>query len=168
MNSLNPSLTPNFIEHLMQSALEEAEVAASSGEVPVGAVIAYRGEIVARAHNTTERDCVVTAHAELLAIAAASQHLGNWRLSECVLCVTLEPCTMCMGAIRLARLPVLIFGAGDSRQGAVGSLYDLSQSPGGGEPVRVITGVERAACEGMLQRFFQARRNQSSSEEGNS
>ncbi len=140
----------------MQEALTEARLAAVANEVPVGAVIAHEGVIIGRGHNTTESALRVTAHAELQAINQASQVLRNWRLSECTLCVTLEPCTMCLGAIRLARIPTLVFGAGDSKQGAVGSLYDLSQDPRLGPLPRVISGINRTDCEAVLKKFFQA------------
>jgi tRNA(adenine34) deaminase len=148
-----------FLEHLMHEALIEASKAAALGEVPVGAVVAHQGVIISRAHNTTETDSTAVAHAEIHAITSASQSLGNWRLSECVLCVTLEPCTMCLGAIRLARIPTLVFGAGDSRQGAVGSLYDLSQDERLGSPLRVITGIKKAECESSLSTFFKHMRS---------
>ena len=142
----------------MHEALTQASLAAAASEVPVGAVIAHQTEIIAAAHNTTERDRRVTSHAELNAISQATAKLGNWRLAECVMCVTLEPCTMCLGAIRLARIPVLVFGAGDSKQGAVGSLYDLSQDDRLGPPTRVISGIEQLKCEKILRDFFQTRR----------
>ncbi len=151
-------LTPDFVDYLMQEALVEARVAAEQGEVPVGAVIAHSGAIIARGRNTTESDTTVIAHAEVHAISAAARVLNNWRLSECVVCVTLEPCTMCLGAIRLARIPTLIFGAGDSRQGAVGSLYDLSQDLRLGGALRVISGVHKNSCELLLRNFFEAKR----------
>lgn len=146
--------TPDFISHLMAEALREAAHAAAKGEVPVGAVIAHKEAIIARAHNTTEASATVTAHAEMHAINRASQTLGGWRLSDCILCVTLEPCTMCLGAIRLARIPTIIFGAGDSRQGAVGSLYDLSQDERLGNPIRVISNIQQKECEEILSQFF--------------
>lgn len=151
-------LTPDFVDFLMQEALIEAAAAAANDEVPVGAVIAHNGQIIARGHNTTEVDRTIIAHAELHAINAATRALNNWRLSECVLCVTLEPCTMCIGAIRLARIPTIIFGAGDSKQGAVGSLYDLTQDPRLGAPVRVISGTRSAECESILRQFFKRSR----------
>ncbi len=151
-------LTPDFVDHLMQEALVEARTAAVHDEVPVGAVIAYKGSIIARGRNTTEADQTVVSHAELNAINAAARVLNNWRLSECVLCVTLEPCTMCLGAIRLARIPTIILGAGDSKQGAVGSLYDLSQDTRLGAAVRVITGFRTAECGSILQEFFRRSR----------
>ena len=151
-------LTPDFVDYLMQEALAEAAAAAKHNEVPVGAVIAHGDKIIGRGHNTTETDKTVIAHAEIHAINAATKVLDNWRLAECVLCVTLEPCTMCLGAIRLARIPTLIFGAGDSKQGAVGSLYDLSQDPRLGTVPRVISNVRALECEALLQIFFSMRR----------
>ncbi len=142
----------------MLEALNEARKAASLNEVPVGAVIALGAEIISRGHNTTERDSTVVAHAETNAIKNAATIAKTWRLSECVICVTLEPCTMCLGAIRLARIPTLIFGAGDSRQGAVGSLYDLSQDPRLGTPLRVIGAVREHECQNMLSDFFKTKR----------
>lgn len=151
---MTTSPSPQFIDYLMSEALSEATRAAHAGEVPVGAVIAHRESIIGRGHNTTEASATVIAHAEINAINEASTALNNWRLSECALCVTLEPCTMCLGAIRLARIPLLIFGAGDSRQGAVGSLYDLSQDTRLGDPPRVITNVRQQQCEHLLASFF--------------
>ena len=143
----------------MAEALKEASLAAQNDEVPVGAVVAHAGVIIGRGRNTTEVDRSVVAHAEIHAINQASCSLGNWRLNECVLCVTLEPCTMCLGAIRLARLPVLVFGAGDSKQGAVGSLYDLSQDQRLGPSPRVIRGIATDACKNLLEDFFKAKRS---------
>jgi tRNA(adenine34) deaminase len=150
--------TPDFIDYLMTEALAEAARAASAGEVPVGAVIAHSGAIIARGHNTTESDKSVVAHAEIHAINQAAKLLNNWRLSECIICVTLEPCTMCLGAIRLARIPTIVFGAGDSRQGAVGSLYDLSQDERLGPPPRVVRGINQQGCEDVLSAFFKRMR----------
>jgi tRNA(adenine34) deaminase len=146
--------TPDFLNSLMDEALHEAKHAADAGEVPVGAVISHAGTIIGRGHNQTEALSTVSAHAEIIAINQASQNLGGWRLSECILCVTLEPCTMCLGAIRLARIPTLVFGAGDSRQGATGSLYDLSQDARLGDPIRVIRNIKQTECEEILSQFF--------------
>jgi tRNA(adenine34) deaminase len=142
----------------MLQALVEADRAASLNEVPVGAVIALGDEIIARGHNTTEHDGCVVAHAETNAIRNAALYCKTWRLTDCIICVTLEPCTMCLGAIRLARIPTLVFGAGDSKQGAVGSLYDLSEDPRLGPPVRVIGGVRSRECQKILSDFFKAKR----------
>jgi tRNA(adenine34) deaminase len=143
----------------MNEALVEAAKAAACGEVPVGAVISHKQTIIGRGHNRTESEKTVASHAEIIAINAASKQLNNWRLSDCILCVTLEPCTMCLGAIRLARIPTLVFGAGDSRQGAVGSLYDLSQDERLGPTPRVIRGISLQKCEDILTTFFKQMRS---------
>jgi len=150
--------TPDHVARLMDEALKEAALAKDKGEVPVGAVIARGETIIGRGHNLTESIGSVTAHAEIRAINEASQNLDGWRLADCVLCVTLEPCTMCLGAIRLARIPTLIFGAGDSRQGAAGSLYDLSQDDRLGPSVRVLSRVKQIECERILADFFKTLR----------
>jgi len=149
---------PEFIDHLMSEALIHAKSAAAAREVPVGAVIAHNNSIIATGRNTTEKDQCIVAHAELHAIQQASKHLGSWRLNECIMCVTLEPCTMCLGAIRLARIPVIIFGAGDSAQGAVGSLYDLSLDTRLGAPPRVIRNIKANECQILLKEFFSSLR----------
>lgn len=140
----------------MIAALHEAQQASEHGEVPVGAIVSHNGRIIGRGRNQTEREQDVTNHAEILAIREASNTLQNWRLHECILCATLEPCTMCLGAIRLARIPILVIGAGASKQGAVGSLYDLSQDTRMGKPLRVIQGIKKRECESMLRNFFEA------------
>jgi tRNA(adenine34) deaminase len=150
--------TPEFIDHLMNEAIGHAKSAARAGEVPVGAVIAHNNTIIGTGRNTTEKDQSVIAHAEIHAIREASKKLGSWRLNDCILCVTLEPCTMCLGAIRLARIPVIIFGAGDSAQGAVGSLYDLSLDDRLGTPPRVIRNIKAAECQALLKEFFSSLR----------
>lgn len=150
--------TPEFLEWLMRHALEQARAAESLGEVPVGAVVAVGGEIVARAHNLTESLKDPSAHAELLAIRSATAKAENWRLSDAVLCVTLEPCSMCAGAIKLSRIPLLVFGAPDPKAGAVGSLYDLLADPRSGPAPRVITGVLADECGSILTTFFSRRR----------
>lgn len=142
----------------MTVALEEAELARSANEVPIGAVVAVGDKIVARAHNEMESRRDATAHAEALAIKRAGEATGNWRLGEAVLCVTVEPCTMCAGAISLARIGTVVFGVSDPRLGAYGSLYDLSQDDRLGKPPRVITGVKESECRGLMQSFFATRR----------
>ena len=152
-------LKPAFLKELMQNALAEAKRAASFGEVPVGAVVTHGKEIIAVGRNEMELRSDPTAHAEVLAIRRAAQLLGNWRLSESILCVTLEPCTMCMGAIRLARVPVVVFGARDERMGAAGSLYDLSLDSRLGEGPRLISGICEKEAAQILSEFFQNRRD---------
>lgn len=143
---------------LMQEALKEAQTAGRKGEVPVGAVIVIGEKIISRAHNLVESLKDVSAHAEMLAIRQASQSIGNWRLSEAVLCVTLEPCPMCIGAIRLARIPTIVFGAHDPRLGAVGSLFDLGSDSRLGSVPRIIQGIEEKACSEILTNFFTSKR----------
>ena len=150
--------SPEFIDQLMAEAIAQAKSAAALGEVPVGAVVAHNNAIIGRGRNTTEHDQTIVAHAELHAIQEASKKLGSWRLNECIMCVTLEPCTMCLGAIRLARIPVIIFGAGDSQQGAVGSLYDLSLDERLGTPPRVIRNIKATECQDLLKGFFSSLR----------
>ena len=150
--------TPQLLEALMDEALAEARAAQAAGEVPVGAVVWHQGQVIGRGRNTAEGDAHVVSHAELHAIRAASKHLGDWRLNEAILAVTLEPCTMCLGAIRLARIPTVVFGAGDSQQGAVGSLYDLSLDERLGPPPRVIRSIRKDACEELLKSFFKGLR----------
>lgn len=138
----------------MREAIVEAEKAAAAGEVPVGAVLVLDGAIVARAHNRMETGQDCTLHAELQVIREASQRLGRWRLSGASLYVTLEPCPMCIGAIILARIQELYFGAWDPRMGAVGSRFDLSNYPEFPHKVQVYPEVFKEECEGLLKSFF--------------
>ena len=141
-------------QKLMALALEEANSAHLRGEVPVGAIIAVGDKIVAKASNRTEELADPTAHAEVLALRAAASTLQDWRLEDATLYVTLEPCTMCAGAIRAARIKTVVFGARDQRLGACGSLYDiLTDSRLGPEP-RVIEGVLKVECQDILKKFF--------------
>jgi tRNA(adenine34) deaminase len=151
-------LEPAFIEYLMDKALDQARLAYGAGEVPVGAVMAQRGEIIAAAHNEIESQHDATCHAEVLAMRRAAARLGDWRLSETILCVTLEPCTMCAGAIKLSRVSVVVFGAADEKLGAFGSLYDLSQDERIGLVPRVVSGIKTAECAALLQDFFRSKR----------
>lgn len=145
-------------ESLMRLALQEAEAARRAGEVPIGAVIAHQGRIVARAHNQREQLHDPTAHAEMIAITQAAQALGSWRLEGCTLCVTLEPCPMCAGAIVLARIPVVVFGAKDPKAGAVESLYRLLNDPRLNHRCTVAGGVLADQCGAILTEFFRAQR----------
>ena len=145
----------------MDRALDEARLALDHGDVPVGAVVVADGEVIAAAHNRREVDADPTAHAELLAVRAAAAHLGSWRLENCSLYVTLEPCTMCAGALVLARLPELVYGARDPKAGAAGSLYDLVREPRLNHRVDVVEGVLADECGQVLTAFFQAARARS-------
>lgn len=143
----------------MRVALEEARAAERSGEVPVGAAIVRAGEIVARGHNLTHTLQDPTAHAEMVAIRRAAQATGHWRLLDCTLYVTLEPCAMCAGAIVLSRLPALVYGAADPKAGMCGSLENLVQDPRLNHRVELIGGVLAEECGGRLREFFRARRS---------
>lgn len=142
----------------MDRALAEAKEAARSGEVPVGAIVVREGEVIASAHNRRETDQDPTAHAELLALRQAAAAIGSWRLDGCTLYVTLEPCAMCAGAIVLARLPALVYGAPDPKAGAVGSLFDVARDPRLNHQVTVTGGVMADDCGSVLTVFFRARR----------
>ena len=142
----------------MAAALEEARAAGAASEVPVGAVIVRAGVIVARAGNRTLRDQDPTAHAETLAIRAAASAIGSWRLDGSVLYVTLEPCAMCSGAIVLARIDRVVFGAWDDKAGMGGSVGDLLRHPRLNHRPEVLAGVEREACAEVLSAFFRERR----------
>jgi tRNA(adenine34) deaminase len=139
----------------MQEALLEAAVAERQGEVPIGAVVVRAGLILGRGHNMRESHNDPTAHAEMIAIRQAAHSLGSWRLLDCTLYVTLEPCVMCMGAIILARIPRLVFACRDPRAGAVGSIYDFSRDPRFNHRVTVDEGVLGPECSALLSRFFQ-------------
>ena len=142
----------------MQIALEEARVAGARGEVPVGCVVVRDGAIVARAGNRTIADSDPTAHAEILAIGAASQTVKSWRLDEATLYVTLEPCHMCAGAIVLARIPRLVYGARDPKAGACGSLSMVVQDMRLNHRAEVQPGILAEECGALLEWFFRTRR----------
>jgi tRNA(adenine34) deaminase len=142
----------------MKEALEEARKAFEKDEPPVGAVIVKDGEIIARGHNLRESLQDPTAHAEMLAIRAASAKLGRWRLSDCDIYVTLEPCVMCAGAMVLSRLNRLIYGTDDPKAGAVNSLMNLVSDERLNHQIEVKSGILAAECGDLLRRFFSARR----------
>lgn len=144
-------------EQYMTLALQEAAVAADMGEVPVGAVVVHGGEVIARAHNLRETDRCATAHAELLAIEQACRALGGWRLSDCTLYVTLEPCPMCAGAIVNARLGRVVFGAKDAKAGAMGSVLNVNAYPLNHKP-KITQGVMANESGDVLRSFFERRR----------
>lgn len=142
----------------MKRALEMARLAADHGEVPVGAVMIYQGEVIAKSHNLKESQKNATFHAEILAIQETSRILGRWRLSDCQLYVTLEPCLMCAGAIVQARLDALIFGASDSKAGAVQSLYQVLSDTRLNHRPKIQGGILESECRQTLQEFFQIQR----------
>ena len=144
----------NEHEHFMKEALKQAKKAYKKLEVPVGAVIVKNGKIIARAYNQKETKFDTTKHAEILAIQKASKKLNSWRLLDCDLYVTLEPCPMCAGAIMNARMKNLYIGAMDPKGGAVGSQLDLLNDYSFNHFVNVKTGIDEAECITLLQKFF--------------
>lgn len=149
-------------ERWMAEALREATAAAEAGDVPVGAVVVQDGRVLGRGHNQVEVLHDATAHAEILAIGAAAGSLGDWRLDRATLYVTLEPCTMCCGAILLSRLGTVVFGAHDPRAGAVVSTARLLEGHPYRHAVEVVGGVAAQASGGLLSDFFRARRERGS------
>ena len=145
-------------EGLMRLALEQAGDARAHGDVPVGAIVARGEEVLGRAGNARERDRDPTAHAEILALRQASAALRSWHLAGCTLYVTLEPCAMCSGALVLARVDRLVFGAVDPKAGFAGSLGDLVRDPRLNHRVDVTRGVLEAECAELLRAFFAERR----------
>ncbi len=141
----------------MREALTLADEAAEAGEVPVGCVIVYEGEIIARGRNAREHEGNALCHAEIAAIDGACRARGGWRLSGCTLYVTLEPCPMCAGAILNARVGRVVFGAKDANAGALGSVLDMRSYPLGPRP-EVTSGTLESDCAERLRRFFEARR----------
>ena len=143
----------------MEMALEEAALAARDDEVPIGAVIVSPQQgIVGRAHNQREQLNDPTAHAEMIAITQAAGALGSWRLDGCVIYVTLEPCPMCAGAIVLARLPMVVYGAPDPKAGACDTLYQITSDPRLNHRAQVVSGVLRERCASILSDFFVRKR----------
>jgi tRNA(adenine34) deaminase len=143
---------------LMQAAIDEARAAAVHGDVPIGAVVAIDGEIIARGRNERELSQDPTAHAEILALRAAAEHVGHWRVLGATLYVTLEPCSMCAGAIVLARIARVVFGTADPKAGACGSVLDVTGEPRFNHRPLVEQGLMAAECGDLLREFFAARR----------
>jgi len=156
--------SPQAHEVFMQLALREAQAAFDEEEVPIGAVVVHdhplggARRVIAAAHNQREQLRDPTAHAEMIAITQAAEALGNWRLDGCTLYVTLEPCPMCAGAVVLARIPRVVFGAADPKAGAATTLYRLLDDPRLNHRAEVIGGVLAEACGEILSRFFEQKR----------
>ncbi|HEX3436193.1 MAG TPA: tRNA adenosine(34) deaminase TadA [Pseudacidobacterium sp.] len=146
-------------ERFMQAALEEAHLAAAAGEVPIGAVVVIKGEIIARGQNRVLRDIDPTAHAEIIAMRGAAYAVGNYRLLDCELYVTLEPCAMCAGAMVHARLARLTYGAADPKAGAVSSVLEVLNHPKLNHKMLVTSGVLADECSTLLKEFFRSRRD---------
>ena len=142
----------------MQLAIELAQQAADVGEVPVGAVVVKNNEIIAQGFNTPIRDCDPSAHAEVVAMRKAAKHLDNYRLLDCDVYVTLEPCPMCLGAMLYARIKRLFFGAYDQKAGAVASVFQLLDEPRLNHRITWQGGLQAERCASLLQDFFKSRR----------
>lgn len=149
---------PGEHEYYMDLALRQAALAASKGEVPVGAVIIQNGEVIGVGRNRREQDQNALAHAEIEAIRMACKAVSSWRLSDTVLYVTLEPCPMCMGAAINARIPLIVYGAHDPKAGCCGSLTDLAALPFNHRP-NIRSGIREAECAELLRDFFRNLRN---------
>uniref|UniRef100_UPI0036F4A9D2 tRNA adenosine(34) deaminase TadA n=1 Tax=Adhaeretor mobilis TaxID=1930276 RepID=UPI0036F4A9D2 len=154
----SPEVQERIDQHRMQQAYEQAVAAGVQGEVPVGAVIVHQGQVVGAAHNQRETLRDPTAHAEMIAITQAAEALGSWRLNDCTLYVTLEPCPMCAGAIVQSRLSRLVYGAADPKAGAVDSLFHLLQDERLNHQTESIAGVLAEPCGEILSEFFRGRR----------
>jgi tRNA(adenine34) deaminase len=142
----------------MKMALDEARSAAAAGEVPIGAVLVQDGKVLARSGNRTIRECDPTAHAEIIVIREAARLLANYRMAGTTLYVTLEPCSMCAGAIIQARIPRLVYGADDPKGGAVRSCFEILTNAALNHQVEVVPGLLAADCASVLHSFFAARR----------
>src|SRR6185369_16299238 len=159
----SPAVPPH--EEFMRQALREAEAALSEDEVPIGAIIVYddpisnSSRVIAAAHNGREQLRDPTAHAEMIAITQAAQALSNWRLERCTLYVTLEPCPMCAGAIVLARIPRVVYGAADPKAGAVTTLFQMLDDRRLNHRAKVVAGVLAEPCGQILSKFFAERRS---------
>jgi tRNA(adenine34) deaminase len=155
---MRPVPPPPPDEDVMALAVAEAERALEHDDVPIGAVVVHRGEVIARGHNEREARGDPTAHAEIIALRAAAQVLGSWRVLDSTLYVTLEPCAMCAGAIVLARVPRVVYGCTDPKAGAAGSVLDVLAEPRLNHRPEVVGGVLADRCAALLVAFFAARR----------
>ena len=144
----------------MKAAIEQAKIAEENGDVPIGAVIVYKNQIIAKAYNQRQQLNDPTAHAEIIALTQAAAFVQNWRLNDCAMYVTLEPCPMCAGALVLARLDRLVYGCDDPKSGACGSIYNIVADERLNHRLQVTAGVLAEDCGAQLQSFFQKRRNE--------
>ena len=146
-------------EKYMKEAIIEAKKAYEKDEVPIGAVIVKEGKIIARAHNLRESKQIATAHAEILAIEKACKKIGSWRLNDCTLYVTLEPCAMCSGAMILSRVNRIVYGASDTKGGCIDSCIKMYEQQGFNHYPLVTSGVLKDECSSILTAFFKNKRN---------
>ncbi|MDQ0360797.1 tRNA adenosine(34) deaminase TadA [Breznakia pachnodae] len=147
-------------EKYMKEAIKEAKKAWAKDEVPIGAVIVKDGKVIARAHNLRESKQIATAHAEIIAIEKACKKIGSWRLNDCTLYVTLEPCAMCSGAMILSRVGRIVYGASDPKGGCVDSCIKMYEQQGFNHYPEVTSGILKDECSSMLTTFFKNKRNQ--------
>jgi tRNA(adenine34) deaminase len=147
-------------ERYMRLAIEQAEIAQENGDVPIGAVIVHNGQIIGKAYNQREQLQDPTAHAEIIALTQAAAALESWRLEDCTMYVTLEPCPMCAGSLVLARINRLVYGCDDPKTGAVKSLYNIVTDSRLNHRIEVISGVLAEQCSELLEQFFQKRRQE--------
>lgn len=153
-----PVIDRHSDEFFMGEALRQARAAYESGEVPVGAVVVRNGQIIARAHNQVELLKDATAHAEMLALTQAQAAIGDWRLTDCTVYVTKEPCPMCAGALVHTRVRRLVYGVADTKAGAAGSALNLLQFPSLNHKCEITGGVRESECKALLQEFFAEQR----------
>jgi tRNA(adenine34) deaminase len=146
-------------ERFMELAIEQAKIAEENGDVPIGAIIVYQNQVIGKAYNQREQLKDPTAHAEIIAITAAAAFLESWRLHDCKMYVTLEPCCMCAGALVLARMDRLVYGCDDPKTGAVKSLYNIVQDERLNHRMEVTSGILADECSKLLQNFFLHRRS---------
>jgi len=147
-------------QQFMKAAIEQAKIAEENGDVPIGAVVVYKNQIIAKAYNQRQQLNDPTAHAEIIALTQAAAFVQNWRLNGCAMYVTLEPCPMCAGALVLARLDRLVYGCDDPKSGACGSIYNIVADERLNHRLQVTAGVLAEDCGAQLQSFFQKRRNE--------
>ena len=147
-------MDPSKYAHFMAMALREAEAAFAKNEVPVGAVVVFEDKVVGRGHNLIESMHDATAHAEIVALSAAYQKFGDWRLENCYLFSTLEPCTMCAGAAVLSRIQTIVYGARDPKFGGCGSIFDIPSEKKLNHRIEVIGGVMESEIAALMKEFF--------------
>lgn len=156
--SPKPDEQARLDEQYMKKAIDQAFIAEENGDVPIGAVIVHSDKIIAKAYNQREQLTDPTAHAEIIALTQASEYLGTWRLHGCTVYVTVEPCTMCAGALVLARIDRLVFGCEEPKTGACGSLYNIVQDERLNHRIETTKGVLKDDCGSMLSEFFRKKR----------
>jgi len=159
-NNGDEAVLGDFDQRYMRLAIEQGQIAQENGEVPIGAVIVYKNQIIGKAYNQREQLKDPTAHAEIIALTQAAAALQTWRLTGCTMYVTLEPCPMCAGALVLARIDRLVYGCDDPKAGACGSLYNIVQDERLNHRLEINPGVLANECSRLLQDFFQQRRSE--------